>query len=231
MNTFRRILATGGITCGFSAILVLIPLLNVVVDQSVVSRDLQFQVTTQQLELLDLRRRAKQMEDITIDYEVVDWAVNHTVKVNASDGQGSGVLVGQGHVLTAAHVVGREEKVLVNGVYEAVVLKVDPVNDLALLHCDGLMEHEAVRFASELPHVGDYVLHVGYQLGRLTVTTGNWGESVSSPIAFGSSGGGVFDTQGRLLGIVVRVRVTGFSVVWHNVIVVQLADIRQFMEE
>lgn len=91
-------------------------------------------------------------------------------------------------------------------------------HDLAVLKAvvDGIPGHSVVELATELPGVGEAVHVVGHPRGLFwTLTNGvvsaYRADSVVGPVMqvngtvwFGNSGGGVFDSKGRLLGIASR---------------------------
>lgn len=142
-------------------------------------------------------------------------------------GQGSGVIVGEDLVLTCAHITADRKRLGVE-VFgqperEAQVLSADEKNDLSLLRVPGLGGKE-ISFGDP-PILGQPVLCVGNPASDKlagTVTFGivsapqremgsllTEGETVTvfqtdAAINGGCSGGGIFDLQGRLLGIVSR---------------------------
>lgn len=128
--------------------------------------------------------------------------------------QGSGVVVAPRVVATNAHVVGDAQNLTVKQgaiVWPATVLRVDRSRDLCLLSVPGLMA-APVETAPEPSEPGQPVLAVGFPGGQGPILSrgrlrGIWhqGESLlfqsdalTSP---GSSGGGLFDEEGRLLGL------------------------------
>lgn len=153
------------------------------------------------------------------------------VKINSpfigqavTQGAGSGVVVTQdGYVITNCHVVDGAENVTVRtkdgSEYAADIVAKDTKTDLCVLKIDasGL---SAVTFAdSDSIHVGELAVAIGNPLGELggTVTSGIIsatgreltieGESMtllqtSAAVNPGNSGGGLFDGEGKLVGIV-----------------------------
>ena len=134
-------------------------------------------------------------------------------------GQGSGVVVGRGQVVTNCHVVSDADRLSVrHGTAElsARWVSADRSRDLCLLAVDGL-QAPPVRtraLASLLP--GERVHAVGNPLGfGLAVSSGLVshfptvdGERLilsSAPQSPGSSGGGLFDGEGRLVGVTTSV--------------------------
>lgn len=128
--------------------------------------------------------------------------------------QGSGVVVAPGLVATNAHVLDGQLEVTVHqgGVSWAVVKEtVDPGRDVALLWVPGL-PLPPVPLAPEPQGTGQPVWVVGFPGGRGPVVSpgtlrGLWHLGSSrlfqsdAPTAPGSSGGGLFDDEGRLLGL------------------------------
>jgi putative serine protease PepD len=143
------------------------------------------------------------------------------------EGQGSGVIVADGLVVTNAHVVEGARSVSVSFGDEgeetpATVLTIDDVHDLAILTVP-TGDHPAIQIgtSSDL-RLGDPVIALGYPLGLgATATAGivsgldrtidvNDGMSVEhlegllqtdAAINPGNSGGPLIDAQGRLVGI------------------------------
>jgi hypothetical protein len=154
----------------------------------------------------------------------VDLAKSGTVAISDSEvgNFGSGVVIADGYVLTAAHVTrevvsSRLDKTVTlsgGGQREYTIEKSDPVLDLALLKVDGLGVGAVPWGDSAALKSGDEVYALGYPLGltNLAVTKG----VVSAPsqevagqeyiqtdatINPGNSGGPLVDTVGRLVGI------------------------------
>lgn len=123
---------------------------------------------------------------------------------------GSGVVIAQGWVLTASHVlpVGTADGLDVAEVIE------HPTLDLALLRVPGLLGY-AVPLADELPKLHDPVHAIGWHLARqLQRTDGYQGGQpgqMSAPIIHGCSGGAVLNEAGELVGIIMSV---GYTNTW-----------------
>lgn len=131
------------------------------------------------------------------------------------DGQGSGVVVTGERVATNCHVV-RDARVMKvrarSGEHGAEWTVADPSRDLCFLSAPGLRAPPArIRPHAEIS-VGERVFAVGNPLGfGLSVSEGListiapvGGEPIiltSAALSPGSSGGGLFDDQGRLVGI------------------------------
>lgn len=127
--------------------------------------------------------------------------------------QGSGVVVAPGLVATNAHVTrGTQGHSVQQGLTSWPVVRVrqDLPHDLCLLYVPGLSV-PAARVAPEPTQPGQPVMAVGYPGGRLAVAHGYlrgiWhhgdgrllqSDALTLP---GNSGGGLFDAEGRLLGL------------------------------
>ena len=135
---------------------------------------------------------------------------------------GSGFIVSQdGYVVTNNHVVekgGKEVTVTLDSGKEvkAKVVGTDPKTDLALLKISESGDYPYVKFAKELPRIGDWVLAIGNPFGLGgTVTAGivsAEGRDIGSgpydqfiqidaPINKGNSGGPTFNLKGEVIGV------------------------------
>lgn len=103
--------------------------------------------------------------------------------------------------------------------HEAVIMNVNLSSDLALLEVKGpTYDHDTVQLSEDPIFDGMTVHIVGHPIGVVyTYTTGTVSSStrkaqnvvgdytkilqVSAPVYFGNSGGGVFDDEGKLLGV------------------------------
>lgn len=139
-------------------------------------------------------------------------------------GAGSGVIISQdGYILTCAHVVNGATSVKVqlqNGeTYDASIVGSDATSDIAVLKIEAAGLTPAVIGDSDALAVGETVVAVGNPLGTLsnTVTDGiisalNREVTVedndmtllqtNASISPGNSGGGLFNANGELIGIV-----------------------------
>ena len=140
-------------------------------------------------------------------------------------GAGSGIIISQdGYILTCAHVVSgaTSVKVQLNGSdqsYDATVVGVDSTSDIAVLKVDATGLTPAVIGDSDKLAVGETTVAVGNPLGTLsnTVTQGivsalNRQVTVEdndmtliqtdTSISPGNSGGGLFNANGELIGVV-----------------------------
>jgi len=172
------------------------------------------------------------------------------VQVMTENGSGTGVIVNRsGDVLTNAHVVEEldaEVRIITypgDALYEAKVIKIDKVKDLALLDIKGhSLNWKHVRIKKVNVYVGQDVYSIGHPLGR------DWSISngiISAKQRFyygsyrtqstvitnpGSSGSPLFDRKGNLIGLVrglvIATPFSGFSGIS---IAVTLDDIIDFM--
>ena len=140
-------------------------------------------------------------------------------------GAGSGVIISEdGYIITNYHVIEGAENITVtlrDGTtsYKAKVIGSDKDNDIALLKIDATGLSAATMGNSSDLAVGDYVVAIGNPLGQLggTVTDGIIsalarqvtveGKSMTllqhnAQISPGNSGGGLFNSNGELIGIV-----------------------------
>ena len=151
--------------------------------------------------------------------DIFKKASQAVVTIKTPEAFGSGVLVDQaGVIVTNLHVVQGQERATVtlpNGdAYDDVgVVEFDTRKDLVLLKIKGFKLPTAELGDSDLVAVGDKVYAIGAPKGlELTLSEGlvsglrDTGDGyrvvqTSAAISSGSSGGGLFDDQGRLVGI------------------------------
>ena len=141
------------------------------------------------------------------------------------EGAGSGVIISEdGYIITNYHVIEGSSNITVtlrDGAtsYNAVVIGSDEENDIALLKVDATGLSPATFGDSSELAVGDYVVAIGNPLGELggTVTDGIISAlarevtiegndmtllQTNAQISPGNSGGGLFNADGELVGIV-----------------------------
>jgi S1-C subfamily serine protease len=164
---------------------------------------------------------------VNVEVELVE--TNLFGEVETGVARGSGVIFhrfGKTYALTAQHVVegipyhGPVKIYQGDAEWDAILVNADETHDLALLRLDSRTPvGTSVELSSEaLLPVGTRLLHVGNLLGRLP---GSYVEGVLSAVGRdlgglgqfdqttlnawpGSSGGGVFTTDGKLVGILTR---------------------------
>lgn len=152
-----------------------------------------------------------------------------TVIVKLEQGHGSGVHIGNGLILTAAHVVNGEDKITVSyqsGITRpATVLGLDKAHDVAVLETtyagpSAKLSCSAVRVGEYLHIVGNpYDLEFIHTFGRVANAVVKqikpWAEAVIGDIVAGpgNSGGPVFNSRNHVTGILVggMSKPTGFG--------------------
>ena len=159
---------------------------------------------------------------------------DHVVFIDAGNSTGSGVLIDSGEILTAEHVIRGQSQVLVTipgrGLVNATVTGWDASRDLAVLNFspDG---SEYVATMSTGPEwtgekwttsgeIGSPVVAIGFvktistdvpmtSFGHISTWWSVMPGEIStigfdSAVTFGMSGGGLFDIDGKLVGIVIQ---------------------------
>jgi tetratricopeptide (TPR) repeat protein len=137
---------------------------------------------------------------------------------NQIDGEGSGVAINPGQVVTNCHVVQEATMIRVRAgdkELDASWILKDVPRDLCLLEVKGLTAPAVkIRGYAEI-QVGEPVYAIGNPLGFGLAASAGIVSSISevkgqpqiftsAPISPGSSGGGLFDAQNRLIGITTR---------------------------
>ncbi|QMU56493.1 MAG: trypsin-like serine protease [Candidatus Mycalebacterium zealandia] len=133
--------------------------------------------------------------------------------------QGSGVVIGKGEVVTNCHVIENGEKITVHTKTgqpkTATLFRADWEKDVCLLNVPGLKSKKAKIRPSNSLKIGESVYAIGspegmdYSLSAGLVSQLRRDKKDSPPIiqtdasvSSGSSGGGLFDKKGNLVGIV-----------------------------
>ncbi len=142
--------------------------------------------------------------------------INVANSAGAPVASGSGVVIGPGAVITNCHVALRGDalEVKLGGVsYSAAVEVANEERDLCLLNVAGLRAPAVSLGSIDSLRVGQRVYAVGAPQGLdLTISDGivsglremQGGKMIqtTAPVSPGSSGGGLFDTSGRMVGVV-----------------------------
>lgn len=128
---------------------------------------------------------------------------------------GSGVILEDGVVVTNCHVVKEAVTIQVERQetkYQATLRHSDWDRDVCSLAIEGLTGHAVIKGSTSRLRVGDKVYAVGAPKGlELTLSDGLISSlrsviggqylQITAPISPGSSGGGLFDDEGRLIGL------------------------------
>lgn len=150
-------------------------------------------------------------------YSVLAWGKNGEQML------GSAVVVGQSRLATNHHVIANAERIVVrhgDEQHEAIVESSDAGHDLALLQAPGISGPPATLSDSTRLRIGETVYAIGSPRGlelslsegivsSLRQTADGAAIQTTAPISPGSSGGGLFDAQGRLLGLTTAQVVNG----------------------
>ncbi len=148
----------------------------------------------------------------------VEYALNRTYKVvvdcakDDMDSGGSAVDLGDGYAVTAKHVVDPWDSSCVitlsnsRGTWDGYLMAKHPNTDLAII----VTSRPPLAFTPfAKPVLGEPIMAVGYPDSVLSVTYGNVAAErdgdgdvrFTAPTYYGSSGGGIWDGSGRLVGI------------------------------
>ena len=160
------------------------------------------------IEALDAEKKSVDDKNAIQDPWGIDLLINDIT-------QGSGVVVDKQKVITNCHVVKRANVLEVRHsgkVYKATLEHIDSERDLCQLDVPGLAASAVTFGSAKKLKVGQRVYAIGAPQGlELTLSEGlisalrNYEKSqyiqTSAAISPGSSGGGLFDTDGRLIGI------------------------------
>lgn len=159
--------------------------------------------------------------DAVFETTVSYWGRLQTVE---QSGSGSGVILTEdGYIATCAHVVDGAKSITVtlndDVSYPAEIVGTDARSDVAIIHIDATGLTPATLGDSDMLTVGEDVIAIGNPLGELrgtatsgivsavkrsVVVEGSAMELVQTDAAIspGNSGGGLFNSSGKLIGIV-----------------------------
>lgn len=153
-------------------------------------------------------------QPVSVDNPHVKHVVHVKCKLtNGNTSWGSGVWIDANHVLTALHVISEGEQVEVQWQGERIVADVitlEPLADWALLRTEPTEKTPPIEIRSEPVAVNEPLVGYGFgpsQNGRRTLVKilGKAGVNCilgNDKPRGGDSGGPVFDSRGRLVGIV-----------------------------
>jgi len=135
----------------------------------------------------------------------------HSMDAASEIMQGSGIVIRPGVVVSNCHVIKAATAITTGWLgqqYPTRLLHADPDRDLCSLEVDGLPAPAVTMGSASGLDIGDPVFAIGAPRGlSLTLSAGllssRRGEllQISAPISPGSSGGGLFDGLGRLIGV------------------------------
>lgn len=172
---------------------------------------------------IDAKTAAQIFEQISPSVVVVRSQSPNANPAFPSGSQGSGVVIGERTVITNAHVVNYSTKITVEhgeDRQEAFVRYVDVVRDLCWLEVPGLTAPSVQKASYKTVKVGETVFALGAPQGLdLTLSQGLVSSirenddkvliQTSAAISKGSSGGGLFNEKGELIGITTLQKATG----------------------
>jgi S1-C subfamily serine protease len=151
---------------------------------------------------------------VAVTGKPITQALTSVAVVRSLNGVGTAFAVGEGELLTAAHVVTGQRSVQLTvgtAVGSATVVKVSTRLDVAILRTR--MSIAPLSLSKTSPDLGASVFAVGAALGDLSITRGVISGHRSADgfrhlqtdaaINEGNSGGPLLDTSGRVLGLVV----------------------------
>lgn len=149
------------------------------------------------------------------------------VRIESAAGLGSGVHVGDGYVITAAHVVGKDTALKVFADNERLVDKTAEVlwtntkYDISLVRVHDASKVKSAPLSCAKNFTGQTVtvygnpmgVHAVYTKGEVTGAVREWATwskvvPISGPIIYGQSGGGMLDSEGNVVGITVGLLMT-----------------------
>ena len=197
----------------------------------------------------------KKTADSVVEISTESVVTGSFAQQYVQQGAGSGVIISQdGYILTNNHVINGANSVKVrlrDGTeYDATIIGSDSDNDIALLKVSATGLSPATFGDSNSLAVGDYVVAIGNPLGELggTVTDGIISAlarkvtiedtqmtllQTNAQVNPGNSGGGLFNANGELVGIVnakqsaIEVEGIAFAIPINNVLDI-LSDLKEY---
>ena len=198
----------------------------------------------------------KKTADSVVEISTESVVTGSFAQQYVQQGAGSGVIISQdGYILTNNHVINGANSVKVrlrDGTeYDATIIGSDSDNDIALLKVSATGLSPATFGDSNSLAVGDYVVAIGNPLGELggTVTDGIISAlarkvtiedtqmtllQTNAQVNPGNSGGGLFNANGELVGIVnakqsaTEVEGIAFAIPINNVLDI-LSDLKEYV--
>lgn len=172
----------------------------------------------------DVSNVVSNVADTVVEVTTESVAKNPFLGDYVTDGAGSGVIISEdGYIVTNNHVIDGATAIKIRtcdgSEYEAQLVGTDAQTDIAVLKVDATGFHAAEFGDSDTAVVGETAIAIGNPLGTLggTVTTGIVSAldreiaidnetmhlmQFSAAVNPGNSGGGLFDINGNLIGIV-----------------------------
>ncbi len=168
-------------------------------------------------------KKFPQQNNITDSEYVFENAWPSIVYINTDNGQGSGVIIEPNVVATNCHVVANSNNIQVYKAekkqtnrevpYNAIIFEQDNDNDFCLLSVNGLQGQPAVIRKYNTINNNEFVYALGAPQGldlsvsqgvvsRLQKIDGKRFIQTDAAMSPGSSGGGLFDSEGKLIGII-----------------------------
>lgn len=197
----------------------------------------------------------KKTADSVVEISTESVVTGSFARQYVQQGAGSGVIISQdGYILTNNHVIDGANSVKVrlrdSTEYDATIVGSDASNDIALLKVSATNLSAATFGDSNSLAVGDYVVAIGNPLGELggTVTDGIISAlarkvtiddtqmtllQTNAQVNPGNSGGGLFNANGELVGIVnakqsaTEVEGIAFAIPINNVLDI-LSDLKEY---
>lgn len=197
----------------------------------------------------------KKTADSVVEISTESVVTGSFAQQYVQQGAGSGVIISQdGYILTNNHVINGANSVKVrlrdSTEYDATIVGSDSDNDIALLKVNATGLSPATFGDSNSLAVGDYVVAIGNPLGELggTVTDGIISAlarkvtiedtqmtllQTNAQVNPGNSGGGLFNANGELVGIVnakqsaTEVEGIAFAIPINNVLDI-LSDLKEY---
>ena len=197
----------------------------------------------------------KKTADSVVEMSTESVVTGSFAQQYVQQGAGSGVIISQdGYILTNNHVINGANSVKVrlrdSTEYDATIVGSDSDNDIALLKVNATGLSPATFGDSNSLAVGDYVVAIGNPLGELggTVTDGIISAlarkvtiedtqmtllQTNAQVNPGNSGGGLFNANGELVGIVnakqsaTEVEGIAFAIPINNVLDI-LSDLKEY---
>lgn len=162
--------------------------------------------------------------------DTIDQVSSGVARISVNDcqgnpsGTGSGFVVDDGLIVTAAHVVEGRPEILValdGRTHQASIVGIDPLQDLALLSVEATLDGHHFSFITAPPRLGEDVTALGYPLGREHLVSSRGTISANSsdrdeysgtqwpvtqtdtPVNPGNSGGPLILQDGQVVGVVI----------------------------